>query len=131
MVMQTKTKKDENFYINLPWTFTVEQEHNDKCGKTYVVRVNEWPGVTTDAPTITEAMEGIHEALALAISMSLEAGDILPEPEHEQLFKGNIAYRTTSERHYLIAREAKKRNQSLSQLIDASIDVNLRDLKKS
>ncbi len=49
----------------------------------------------------------------------------------QKLFKGNIAYRTTPERHYRIAREAEKRNLSLSQFIDGSIDSDLRKRKKS
>lgn len=38
---------------------------------------------------------------------------------------GNIAYRTTSKRHFLLARQAKKRDLSLSQVIDTLVDVTL------
>jgi predicted RNase H-like HicB family nuclease len=127
--MVTQLKKDLNYYLNLPWTFTVRQD--DEQGKIFIVSVEEWPGVTTDAPSIREAIDGIYEALTLAIEMALEGDDLIPEPQHQELFKGNIAYRTTPERHYLIAREAKKRNLSLSQLLDMTVDKNLRGEKKA
>jgi predicted RNase H-like HicB family nuclease len=78
--MVTQLKKDLNYYLNLPWTFTVCKD--DEQGKIYIVTVQEWPGVTTDAPSIREAIEGIYEALTLAIEMALEGDDILPEPQH-------------------------------------------------
>ena len=80
--MVIQKKNDVNYYLNLPWTFTIEQEKRGGVCLAYSVRVNEWPGVATDAPTISEAFEGIYEALALVITMSLEEGDILPEPQH-------------------------------------------------
>lgn len=78
--------------------------------------------MVTDAPTIPEAIDLIKEAMSLSFKMSIDACDGIPEPITEKDFAGNIAYRTTSERHYLIAREARKRNMSLSQVIDTLID---------
>jgi predicted RNase H-like HicB family nuclease len=118
-----KANIDFSYYLDLPWTYTIEQAQDENNNKIYIVRVNELPGVVTDAPTIEEAMKLIKEAMSLAFEMYLESGEEIPEPIKESHFKGNIAYRTTSRRHYLIAREAQKRNLSLSQLIDTLIDV--------
>jgi predicted HicB family RNase H-like nuclease len=52
----------------------------------------------------------------------MENGEDIPEPVKEKNFKGNISYRTTSKRHYLISKEAQKRELSLSQLIDNLVD---------
>ena len=38
-----------------------------------------------------------------------ENNEEVPEPVKEEDFKGNIAYRTSSKRHYMISKEAKKR----------------------
>ncbi len=80
--MVIQKKNDVSYYLNLPWTFTLEQEKKGNVCLAYIVRVNEWPGVATDAPTISEAFERIYEALALAITMSLEEDDRVPEPQH-------------------------------------------------
>ncbi len=122
MATLNKEKKNLEYYLNLPWTFTIEQEQDDEFGKIYIIRVNELPGVVTDAPTIEEALEGIKEAMALSFSTSLAEGEEIDEPFHEKQFKGNIAYRTSPERHYHIAKEARKRNLSLSQIIDSFVD---------
>jgi predicted HicB family RNase H-like nuclease len=55
----------------------------------------------------------------------IKQGQTIPEPINEGQFKGNIAYRTTSRRHYLLAHEAQKRQQSLSKVIDDFIDKAL------
>lgn len=55
----------------------------------------------------------------------LKYGEDIPEPVNEENFKGNIAYRTTSRRYYLISKEAQKKEQSLSQVIDNLVDAAL------
>lgn len=127
----TIPKKDLPYYLNLPWTFTIEQEPDEEYGKLFIVRVNELPGVVSDGATIEEAIHSVMEALKLSLRMSLEEGEVIPEPFHMEQCKGNIAYRTSSERHYFIAKEAKKRNLSLSQVIDSFIDTAAKTSKSS
>ncbi len=122
MATPKKVKKDLQYYLNLPWTYTIEQELDKNFGKLYIIRVNELPGVVTDGATIAEAVESMQEALELSLSVSLKEGDEINEPLNARHYRGNIAYRTSSERHYRIAKEAKKRNLSLSQAIDTFID---------
>lgn len=121
--VKSNTKKSLSSYLDLPWTYTITQEVDKETGKIYTVRVNELSGVVSDAPTIEEVMALIKEAMMLSFKMYQEAGEEIPEPISKKNFAGNIAYRTTSERHYLIAREARKRNMSLSQIIDTFIDT--------
>jgi predicted RNase H-like HicB family nuclease len=66
------------YYLDLPWTFTVETEITKEEGKIYIVRVNELLGVVTDAPTIESAMESIKEAMLLAFEMYRESGEEIP-----------------------------------------------------
>ncbi len=121
-IKKIKPTKDLDYYLNLPWTYTIKQEVEENNKKMYVIRVNELPGVATDAPTLHEAAHCIKEALTLFFQMSLDAGDEIPEPPLAKNFAGNIAYRTTPERHSIIAREARKRNMSLSQILDSCVD---------
>jgi antitoxin HicB len=73
------TKKNLKYYLNLNWSYTIEQAvHNGK--KFYIVRVNELPGVCTDANTIEKAMKNIRDAIAGTIELYLEQGDPIPEP---------------------------------------------------
>jgi predicted RNase H-like HicB family nuclease len=122
--MAIKKTKDINYYLNLPWTYTIETTKEDNQ-LLYIVHVNELPGIATDAPSLEEAMELIKEAMRGAFKLYLKQGDEIPEPVDKDKFKGNIAYRTTSSRHYKLFKEAQKHKQSLSEFIDKCIDTAL------
>lgn len=79
MNAKKERKKDLNYYLNLNWSYTIEQDTH-KGKKFYIIRVNEIPGVCTDAPTVEKGMKGIKDALAGAIELFMEQGDIIPEP---------------------------------------------------
>jgi predicted HicB family RNase H-like nuclease len=70
-------------------------------------------------------MDLIKEPMKAAFEFYMEHGEEIPEPVSEEDFKGNMAYRTTSRRHYLINKEAQKRDLSLSQVIDNLVDTAL------
>ncbi len=124
--MTTKKQyKKLSYYLALPWTYTVEQSKDENGDKIYVVRVNELPGICTDAPSVDEAMKLIQEPITAAIEFYMENNQEIPEPISEEDFKGNISYRTTSRRHYLISKEAQRRDLSLNQLIDNLVDTAL------
>ncbi len=120
-----KVYKKLSYYLNLPWTYTVESAKDEHDNKIYIVRVNELPGICTDASSVDQAMELIKEPMTAAFEFYMEQEEDIPEPIKEEDFKGNIAYRTTSRRHYLISKEAQKRELSLSQLIDNLVDIVL------
>jgi predicted RNase H-like HicB family nuclease len=124
--MASKKKyKSIKYYLTLPWTYTIELSMDEKKKKIYVVRVNELPGICTDAYSLDEAMALIKEPMKAAFELHMKHNEDIPEPVKEDDFKGNIAYRTTSRRHYLICKEAQKRDLSLSQVIDKLIDTAL------
>ena len=78
--------------------------------------------VSSQMPPQSQKPWNQSKKMLLSFRMYHDAGEETPVPITEKDFAGNIAYRTTSERHYLIAREARKRNMSLSQVIDNFID---------
>ena len=123
--MDTKKNKNLKYYLNLPWSYTITTTKED--GETlFIVRVNELPGVCTDAPTIQEAMSLIKEAMTGAFELYMDNGQEIPEPVNPETYKGRIAYRTTSKRHARLAQEALAKNASLSVIIDECIDKQLK-----
>lgn len=125
MVTRKKTK-NINYYLNLPWTYTIETEKDERGKNIYVVHVNELEGIATDAPSLEEAMKLIKEVMEATFQMYLENGEEIPEPKILDQFKGNIAYRTSPRRHYSLVKAAQKKNVSISQLIDTAIDSILK-----
>lgn len=128
--MDTKkeTKKDLNYYLKLNWSYTIEQDvHKGK--KFYIIRINELPGVCTDAPTVERGMKNIKDAIAGAIELYLEQGDPIPEPIKKDEFKGKISYRTSSERHYNLAKIAQQRHISMNKALDLIFDTGLQQLR--
>lgn len=123
--MDTKTHKSLKYYLDLPWTYTITT--TKESGETlFIVRVNELPGVVTDAPTIQEAMTLIKEVMKGAFALYRKNGEAIPEPVDPETYKGRIAYRTTGKRHAQLAQEALARHVSLSAVIDECIDKQLK-----
>ena len=120
--MATKKYKDLEYYLNLPWTYTIEQAQ-EQGQKYYIAYVNELPGICTDASTVEEALELIKEPMIAAFRLYMKHQEEIPEPIDANKFKGNIAYRTTSERHYWLMKEAQRTRKSLSELIDKLVDT--------
>jgi predicted RNase H-like HicB family nuclease len=75
-----KQYKNLNYYLNLPWTYTVEQAKDENDNKIYVVCVNELPGICTDAPWVDEAMQLIQEPISAVIEFYMENNQDIPEP---------------------------------------------------
>lgn len=122
------TKKPLDYYMKLKWSYTIETESH--AGKDYyIIRVNELPGICTDAETIEQAMKDIKEAIRAAIKLYIKNKEPIPEPIKKEEFKGNIAYRTSNERHYQLAKIAKQMHKSISKTIDELIDAGIDKLK--
>lgn len=80
-----------------------------------------------DGETIEEATHQIKDALESYISACLEAGYNIPEPLKPSDYKGQIPYRTTSEKHYKLAQRAKSTGKSINSIIDEATDLFLRE----
>lgn len=127
-INKLKDNKDLNYYLNLPWTYTIETE-NHKGSSYYIIRVNELPGICTDSENLDEGMQEIKALIACAVEIYNEKGELVPEPINKEQFKGKILYRTNSERHYLIARTAQMMHKSISKTLDTLIDTGLENMK--
>lgn len=128
MKEKMKSKKDIKYYLSLPWTYSIETETH-KGKSYYIIRVNELPGVCTDAVDLNEGMEDIKDAIACAVEAYQELGRIVPEPIDRNQYKGKILYRTDSERHYQLAQLAKSKHKSISKTLDIVIDVGMQQIR--
>lgn len=128
MSKNKKYNKNLNYYLNLPWTYTIETEVN-KGVNYYIIHVNELPGICTDSESLDEGMKEIRDLIACAVEIYQEKGEPVPEPVDREKFKGKILYRTDSERHYMIARTAKSMHKSISKTLDIIIDSGFNHLK--
>lgn len=123
-----KKQKKLEYYLNLPWTYTIEKEiHKGKSY--YIIRVNELPGICTHHENLNKGMEEIKDAISCAVEIYQEKGEPVPEPVDRSHYRGKILYRTGSERHYLIAKAAKLQHKSISGLLDFLVDSGLRQLR--
>lgn len=125
-----KKNKNLNYYINLPWTYTITEDQDKEGIKIYVISSNELPGIQSDGYTLEEAHSNIKEAMEAALELYLEMGDPIPVPKKaaqlKSKYKGNITYRTSEEKHKLLAQEAKRRKKPINKLIDEYVSIGLR-----
>jgi|GEM_PF-613240 len=124
-----KDSKSVDYYINLPWTYSIETETH-KGKSYYIIRVNELPGICTDSESLDEGMEEIKSLIVAAVEIYQEKGEPVPEPIDKEKYKGNISYRTDSERHYHIAKIAQMTHRSISKTMDVLIDKGLNDFNQ-
>ena len=127
-----KINKNLDYYQNLPWTYTLEEEIDKAGKKIYIVSVNELPGIKTDSYSREDAFKEIKEAMEGAFELYIEMGDKIPEPKKliEKKYKGNITYRTTPEKHIKLAQEALKRKKPINKILDEIVTKALFAKKK-
>ncbi len=118
------TTKTLSSYLALPWTYHVETAQSAET-IVFIIKVNELPEVMATGVSLEAAMAALRGELKDALIRRLQLGELVPEPLNPEQFKGKVAYRTTPERHYMLAKEAKRRGMSLSRLIDYCLDEKL------
>ena len=120
------TKKNLDYYVNLPYTYIIEWSDVDKC---FLGSIAELERNMTCGQTHEEVLINLKEALISYITTSLENNMEIPEPLNIKDFKGNITYRTSKERHYQLAKQAKLHGKSINTFIDEAIGEKLLHLK--
>ena len=118
------TKKNLEYYLNLPWSYRFEWSDEDKC---YIASIGELKGCMSNGNDITEATAMIKDALKSYIICSLQYNDEIPEPLKPSDYKGKIPYRTTSDKHYRLAKRAKSMGVSINSLIDEAVEAKLKE----
>ena len=111
--------KTVRHYLNLPYTYIIEWSDTDEC---YLGSIVELERNMTCGNTREEVLSNLKEALTAYVQTSLDNDMEIPEPFKKDDFKGNITYRTTKERHYKLAKEAKLSGKSINALIDEAVE---------
>ena len=119
------TKKKLDYYLKLPYTYIIEWSDVDRCflGSIVELESNMTCGVTRE-----EVLANLKEALASYVTTSIDNNMEIPEPLKIEDFKGNITYRTSKERHYILAKQAKLYGKSINAFIDEAIGEKLKGI---
>jgi len=117
-------KKNLNYYLNLPYTYIIEWSEIDGC---FLGSIVELERNMTCGKTREEVLSNLKEALASYVTTSIENKMEIPEPLKIDDFKGNITYRTSKERHYRLAKQAKLYGMSINAIIDEAIGEKLKE----
>lgn len=116
--------KDLEYYMNLPYSYIVEWSDADNC---YLGSIVELEKNMTCGDTPEEVIKNLKEALEAYVNTSLANNMEIAEPIKLADFKGNITYRTTSAKHYRLAKTAKIKGVSINALIDQAVEEKLQE----
>ena len=116
-------EKNLEYYMNLPYSYLIEWSDEDNC---YLGSIVEIERNMTCGDSAEEVILNLKSALEAYINTSLSNGFEIPEPLKMADFKGNITYRTTSNKHYRLAKTAKIKGISINSLIDEAVDEQLK-----
>jgi predicted RNase H-like HicB family nuclease len=61
----------------LNWTYTIEQDSHEGC-PFYIIRVNELPGICTDAESVEEGLIEIQSAIKAACQLYIQNEEDIP-----------------------------------------------------
>jgi len=117
-------KKNLNYYLQLPYTYIIEWSDVDGC---FLGSIVELERNITCGQTREEVLANFKDALISYVTTSLDNNMEIPEPLKIEDFKGNITYRTSKERHYRLAKQAKLFGKSINAFIDDAIGEKLKD----
>ena len=112
-MVKSATKKDLEYYANLPYTIILEQ-WDDGNGPYWVARVAELPHCLIHGDTPEEAAREIEEVKRDWIKSNLERGLPVPEPRPRK-YSGQIRLRITPSLHKLLTYRAETEGMSLNQ----------------
>lgn len=102
-------------YLKLPYTVETKKESDGS----YFIKVKELPGCMSVGESIEEAYAMIEDAKADWIQSCLDAGQIIPEPEEDnvRVYSGKFMVRISSKLHQELSDAAEKYGVSLNHLV--------------
>ena len=106
-------EKTFEYYMNLPYTFTIKLEEDNAGGPIYIARVLEMPHVLGDGKTQSEALKTLKIHMGMSIKYRLKNSFPIPEPQTQ--YSGNINIRVDPELHARLAHEAAAYDMSLNK----------------
>jgi antitoxin HicB len=106
-------EKNLEYYMNLPYTITLQPEEDNDGSLIYIAELQEIPYIIGDGKTQNEALKTLKIHMRMAIKSYLKAG--LPIPEPQAAYSGNLNIRVDPELHGRLAREAAAHDMSLNK----------------
>jgi predicted RNase H-like HicB family nuclease len=120
--MKTEIIRDISYYESLPYTITIRKDHEGD----FVARVQELPGCVAHGETESTAIEILRSVQKLWIEEALAAGNIIPEPEHDDnLPSGKWVQRVPRRLHRDLVNLARRDNVSLNHLVTSMLSEAL------
>jgi antitoxin HicB len=116
-------KKTLENYLKLPYTRELIPEPEGG----WFVRIKELPGCISQGDTPDEALASIDDALRGWLKVSIDSGDLIPEPRDEEGFSGKFMVRLPRFLHKRLVEQAQEEGVSLNQYVNTilALAVNL------
>ena len=83
----------------------------------YVAKVAEFPLLSADGPTASEAIDEMKNVVAMAIELMEEDGDPIPEPLSQKSYSGKFVVRIPPMLHAELAKGAAEQGVSLNRYV--------------
>lgn len=121
-----KEEKDLEYYLNLNYPYTIEEEEEDG-EKVYVAEIPDLPGCGAQGNTLEEARKNLEKAKEIWIEESWNRKLSIPEPSRD--YSGRILLRISPVLHGQLNKHARQAGLSLNQFIRNLLETRL-DLSK-
>jgi antitoxin HicB len=102
-------------YLALPYRIILTPDVDDRGRSGFVAEAPELPGCMSQGATADDAVAGLRDAIGAWISVALEDGVAIPEPESEDRYSGKFVLRVPRSLHAELARAAERERVSLNQ----------------
>ena len=103
--------KDLNYYVNLNYPFTIEQDEDGS----YLIQFPDLPGCMTCGDTIETAIEMGKDARKCWIESALNDNDFIPEPKMVEEYPDNFKLRLPKSLYKQLAEQSRKEGISMNQ----------------
>lgn len=109
--------KSLEYYLNLPYTRELIPDEDGK----WFVQIKELPGCMSQGDTPEHALRMIDEAMHGWLEVSLEDGDLIPEPREDEAFSGKFVARVPKSLHRKLVETADGEGVSLNQFVSSAL----------
>ena len=110
--------KTVEYYMGLPYTIELQRDPEEGG---WVRRAKELLGCMSQGETAEEALAMIQDAMQGWLEVSLEQGDVIPEPRPEEDYSGKFVVRVPRSLHRQLVETADREGVSLNQYINVAL----------
>lgn len=115
------SKKDLNYYLNLPYKIVLEKDSTNE----FIAYIPQLKGCITQGKNEEEAIKMLKDAQQVWIESALEDGISIPEPKNNVNYSGKFLIRVPKSLHRTLAEQAKEEGISLNQYINYKLSESV------